>query len=71
MPPFESTFQAVAEIEGQVKRQVMENLALMLEKQRSIREANEALRPRLEQGNREAVLRIKGLAPSETCPLTV
>ncbi len=56
----------LSEIEGQVKRQVMENLALMLEKQISIREANEALRPRLEQGNREAVLRIKGLAPSET-----
>lgn len=56
----------LAEIESQVKRQVMENLALMLEKQRAIREANEALKPRLEQNNREAILRLKALAVSET-----
>jgi hypothetical protein len=56
----------LAEIESQVKRQVMENLALMLEKQKSIREANESLAPRLAQGNREAVLRLKALASAET-----
>ena len=56
----------LAEIESQVKKQVMENLALMLEKQRAIREANEALTPRLEQKNREAILRLKALATSET-----
>jgi hypothetical protein len=56
----------LAEIESQVKKQVMENLALMLEKQRAIREANEALTPRLEQKNREAILRLKALAASET-----
>jgi hypothetical protein len=56
----------LAEIESQVKRQVIENLTLMLEKQKAIREANEALKPRLDQGNREAVLRIKALASPET-----
>jgi hypothetical protein len=56
----------LAEIESQVKRQVLENLALMLEKQTAIREANQALAPRLAQGNREAVLRLKALAASET-----
>jgi hypothetical protein len=56
----------LAEIESQVKRQVLENLELMLEKQKTIREANEALKPRLEQGNREAVLRLKALASAET-----
>jgi hypothetical protein len=56
----------LAEIESQVKKQVMENLALMLEKQRAIREANEALKPRLEQNNHEAIVRLKALATSET-----
>ena len=58
--------KAIAEVESQVKRQVMENLALMLEKQTAIREANEALSTRLAQGNREAVVRLKALATSET-----
>jgi hypothetical protein len=56
----------LAEIESQVKRQVIENLTLMLEKQKAIREANEALKPRLDQGNREAILRIKALSSPET-----
>ena len=56
----------LAEIESLVKKQVLENLALMLEKQKAIREANEALAPRLAQNNREAVLRLKTLAASET-----
>ena len=56
----------LAEIESQVKKQVMENLALMLEKQIGIREANESLSPRLAQNNREAILRLKTLAISET-----
>ena len=56
----------LAEIESQVKKQVMENLALMLEKQIGIREANESLAPRLVQNNREAILRLKALAASET-----
>lgn len=56
----------LAEIEGQVKKQVMENLSLMLEKQKSIRETNESLAPRLAQGSREAAVRLKALAASET-----
>ncbi len=56
----------LAEIESQVKKQVMENLALMLEKQIGIREANESLSPRLAKNNREAILRLKTLAISET-----
>ena len=56
----------LAEVESMVKKQVLENLAMMLEKQKAIREANEALLPRLKQGNREAVLRLKTLAASET-----
>jgi hypothetical protein len=56
----------LAQIESQVKRQVMENLELMLEKQKSIREANQALLPRLKQENREAILRLKAFADNET-----
>ncbi len=56
----------LAEIESQVKKQVMENLAMMLEKQTAIREANESLASRLAQNNREAILRLKALSISET-----
>ena len=55
----------LAEIESQIKRQVLENLTAMLEKQKTIREANEALTSRLADGNREAVLRVKQLASAE------
>ena len=55
----------LAEIEGQIKRQVLENLAAMLEKQKTIRDANEAIVSRLAEGNREAVLRVKQLAMAE------
>ena len=58
--------EMLAQIESQVKRQVIENLELMLEKQKTIRETNEALLPRLKQDNREAALRLKALAPGET-----
>jgi myosin heavy subunit len=58
--------EMLAQIESQVKRQVIENLELMLEKQKTIREANEALLPRLQQQNREAAVRLKALAASET-----
>jgi hypothetical protein len=56
----------LAQIESQVKRQVIENLELMLEKQKSIQEANQALLPRLKQENREAILRLKAFADNET-----
>jgi len=56
----------LAEIESQVKKQVLENLALMLEKQRAIRETNESLKSRLADGSREALVRLKALAASET-----
>jgi predicted house-cleaning noncanonical NTP pyrophosphatase (MazG superfamily) len=53
------------EIEKQVKAQVMENLAAMLERQKSVREATEAISPRLASGERQAMLRAKQLGTAE------
>lgn len=54
----------LAEIERQVKKQVIENLTRMLETQIAVREATEALSPRL-TSERQAQLRIKQLGATE------
>lgn len=54
----------LAEIERQVKKQVIENLTRMLETQTAVREATEALSPRL-TSERQAELRIKQLGGTE------
>jgi hypothetical protein len=54
----------LAEIERQVKKQVIENLTRMLETQVAVREATEALSPRL-TSERQAQLRIKQLGATE------
>jgi hypothetical protein len=53
------------EIKKQVGKQVMENLAEMLERQKKIREATESFVPKVAQGEREAVLGVQRLATTE------
>lgn len=55
----------LAEIEKQVKAQVLENLKQMLDRQRLIRESTEKLGERLMSADREAVLRARRLATAE------
>lgn len=54
----------LAEIERQVKKEVIENLTRMLETQIAVREATEALSPRL-TSERQAEIRIKQLGATE------
>ncbi|MFI5381720.1 MAG: hypothetical protein ACHRHE_20680 [Tepidisphaerales bacterium] len=53
------------EIEKLVRVQVMENLMAMLERQRAVRGATEALASRVQNSEREALLRVKQLAGAE------
>ena len=55
----------LAEIEKQVRAQVLENLQQMLDRQRLIRESTEKLGERLMSADREALLRAKRLATAE------
>ena len=55
----------LAEIEKQVKAQVLENLKQMLDRQRLIRESTERLGERLMSADREAALKAKRLATAE------
>jgi hypothetical protein len=55
----------LAEIEKQVRAQVLENLQQMLDRQRLIRESTEKLRERLMSADREALLRARRLATAE------
>ncbi len=55
----------LAEIEKQVRRQVIENLTDMLERQKAVREATEVLSAKLVSAQRESVLRLKQLATPE------
>jgi hypothetical protein len=53
------------EIEKQVRAQVMENLMAMLDQQKAVRGATEALASRVQNSEREALLRVKQLAKAE------
>lgn len=53
------------EIEKQVRAQVMENLMAMLDQQKAVRGATEALSSRVQTSEREALLRVKQLAKAE------
>jgi predicted hydrocarbon binding protein len=55
----------LAEIEKQVRAQVMENLMAMLDRQKAVRGATEALQARVQMSEREALLRVKQLAGAE------
>jgi hypothetical protein len=54
------------ELEKQVRTQVVANLQEMLDRQKSIRGATEAVADRPNTGDREVQLRVKQLAPAET-----
>jgi tetratricopeptide (TPR) repeat protein len=53
------------EIEKMVRRQVIENLTDMLDRQKAVREATAALSKPVADGRREAVLRLRQLATAE------
>ena len=59
------------ELQGQVRKQVVENLTEMLERQKTIRTATEAVVGRLPSGDRETMLRVKKLAPAESAILRI
>jgi hypothetical protein len=54
------------ELEKQVRSQVVANIQEMLDRQKSIRGATEAVASRLNTSDREVQLRVKQLAPAET-----
>lgn len=56
--------KVLQELEGQVRRVVIENLQEMLERQSAIRKANQALEPKLAK-ERQAVIQLQQLAPAE------
>lgn len=53
------------ELQSQVRKQVVENLTEMLERQRTVRIATEAVVARLPSGEHETELRVKKLSPAE------
>jgi hypothetical protein len=53
------------EIEKQVRKQVIENLQEMLERQTAVRQATERLSPKLASGDREASINVKKLSTPE------
>lgn len=53
------------QLRAEVKRRVMEGLALMLEKQIAVREATELVGPKAANGSRQAINAIVGLGKSE------
>ncbi len=53
------------EIEKQVRKQVIENLQEMLERQTAVRQATERLSPKLASGDREASINVKKLSAPE------
>jgi hypothetical protein len=55
----------MAEIEKQVRKQVIENLSEMLERQVAVRQATERLSPKLATQDREASINVKKLAAPE------
>jgi hypothetical protein len=57
--------QLLQEIEKQVKAQVMENLMAMLEQQKVVSSATEALGSKIDSNDRELVLRVRQLAKPE------
>jgi hypothetical protein len=54
------------ELEHQVRQQVVANIQEMLDRQKSIRGATEAVATRLNSADREVQIRVKQLAPAET-----
>ncbi len=56
--------KVLQELEGQVRRVVIENLQEMLDRQSAIRKANQALAPKLAK-ERQAVIQLQQLAPAE------
>lgn len=61
----------LAQITPSIRKLVVENLTQMLETQKTIRESNEVMQPRLAKGQREAVLSIKRMAPIEEKMVTI
>jgi hypothetical protein len=59
------------ELEKQVRSQVVMNLQEMLDRQKSIRGATEAVATHLSPGDRETQLRVKQLAPAETAVVRI
>ncbi len=57
--------KALDELQSQVRKQVVENLTEMLERQRSVRGATEAVAGRLPSGDPQTVQRVRQLAPAE------
>jgi hypothetical protein len=54
------------QLRAEVRKRVLEGLTLMLEKQIAVREATEALGPRVEEGSRQALSGVVRLSASET-----
>jgi len=61
----------VAEIERQVRKQVIANLTEMLERQQSVRQVTQQLSSRATANDREAMLRVKQLATAEGHIVTI
>ena len=57
--------QLKKELEGLVRRQVMEHLSQMIAQQKQVRETNQKLQPRIAEGSAQAVVSLKRLSGSE------
>jgi hypothetical protein len=67
----EAQEKLVAQIESQVRKQILVNLTEMLERQQKIRQASVAILPKANSDDREVKLRIKQLALSEQHIVTI
>ena len=63
--------QLKKELEGLVRRQVMEHLASMIAMQKQVRETTEKLQPRIAEGSAPAVASLKRLSDSEEQIITL
>ena len=63
--------QLKKELEGLVRRQVMEHLAQMIAMQKQVRETTEKLQPRIAEGSAPAVASLKRLSDSEEQIITL